>query len=283
MSATPHAFFMPAQGGRQGQRLYIYHAPHGAEVRGALVYVHPFAEEMNKSRRMAALQSRALAQAGYAVLQVDLLGCGDSSGDFGDATWADWVADVVQAAHWLQQRHPAQALWLWGLRAGCLLAAEAARQISSPCNLLFWQPAPAGKVLLQQFLRLNAASDMLDGKAKGAMDALRAQLAAGEPVEIAGYRLSPALASGLERATLAPPPLASAACPRRAVWLELSARDGATASPAVSAAAESWRQAGCEVTAELATGPAFWQTSEIEEAPALIDATLAALAETVDA
>ncbi len=39
-----------------------------------VVHVHAFAEEMNKSRRMAAMQSRALAAAGFAVLQIDLLG-----------------------------------------------------------------------------------------------------------------------------------------------------------------------------------------------------------------
>jgi len=55
---------MPA---RPGQRLCIHHAPRAGAVRGKLVYVHPLAEEMNKSRRMAALQSRALAAAGYAL------------------------------------------------------------------------------------------------------------------------------------------------------------------------------------------------------------------------
>ena len=283
MSVAPHAFFMPAGGNRAGQRLWLYHAAQGEGCRGALVYVHPFAEEMNKSRRMAALQSRAFAQAGYAVLQIDLLGCGDSSGDFGDATWDDWQVDVVQAAAWLQQRYLSAPLWLWGLRAGCLLAVDAARRIDAPCQFLFWQPAAAGKVLLQQFLRLKLAGDMLDGKANGAMDVMRAQLAADQAVEIAGYGLNPALASGLAQATLAPPPAASASRARRSVWLEVSAREGATLSPATHAAAEQWRQAGHEVSAEVATGPGFWQTSEIEDAPALIDATLAALDVTVPA
>ena len=281
MNTAPHAFFMPADGNRAGQRLCLYHAPQVDRCHAALVYVHPFAEEMNKSRRMAALQSRAFAQAGYAVLQIDLLGCGDSSGDFGDATWDDWQADVVQAAAWLRQRHPGQPLWLWGLRAGCLLAVDAARMSDTPCHLLFWQPATAGKVVLQQFLRLKVAGDMLDGKAKGTMDALRAQLAAGQPVEIAGYCLNPALANGLAQATLTPPPAVPHSRARRSIWLELSARDGATISPATHAATEQWRHAGHEVCAEVTGGPAFWQTSEIEDAPALLEATLAALDETV--
>src|SRR5262245_3855900 len=99
MSAAPEVFFQPAVG-RTGQRLYLHHRPRPeAAPRGTVLHVHPFAEEMNKSRRMAALHARALAGAGFEVLQVDLAGCGDSSGEFGDATWDDWVADVVDAAH----------------------------------------------------------------------------------------------------------------------------------------------------------------------------------------
>ena len=116
------AFFLPAGA---GQCFCLYHPPQGPEEKGAVLYIHPFAEEMNKSRRMAALQSRALAAAGFGVLQIDLRGCGDSSGDFGDADWQTWVEDVVNACHWLSARSKAP-LWLWGLRAGCLLAVDAA-------------------------------------------------------------------------------------------------------------------------------------------------------------
>src|SRR5687768_8838655 len=78
------AMFLSAPHG--GRRFCLLHMP-SRPARALVVYVHPFAEEMNKSRRMAALQARALAASGHAVLQIDLLGCGDSSGDFGDASW----------------------------------------------------------------------------------------------------------------------------------------------------------------------------------------------------
>ena len=276
MHAAPELFFLTADSSR-GQRLCVHHRPQGQAALGAVVYVHPFAEEMNKSRRMAALQSRAFARAGYAVLQIDLLGCGDSSGDFGDATWADWVDDVVTAARWMQHRY-AQPLWLWGLRVGCLLACEAAQRIDPPCNLLLWQPPVAGKPLLQQFLRLKLAGDMLGGQAKGAMDKLRAQLAAGNAVEIAGYALAPALASGLETAVLTPPPIAC-----QVKWFEVSTRDEPSLLPASGLVVERWQHAGHDLTTHVVQGPAFWQTTEIEEAPALIDATLAALVETAAA
>ncbi|HEX6736185.1 MAG TPA: hydrolase 2, exosortase A system-associated, partial [Azonexus sp.] len=78
-----------------GQRFCLFHPAQDGVAKGAVLYLHPFAEEMNKARRMAALQSRALAAAGYDVLQFDLLGCGDSSGDFADATWPAWREDVL--------------------------------------------------------------------------------------------------------------------------------------------------------------------------------------------
>ncbi|MFN3884534.1 MAG: hypothetical protein ACK4Q4_07240 [Rhodocyclaceae bacterium] len=45
------AFFLPVA---DGNRFCLHHPPAGA-ARGALIYLPPFAEEMNKSRRMAAM------------------------------------------------------------------------------------------------------------------------------------------------------------------------------------------------------------------------------------
>ena len=264
---------MQADAGRAGQRFCLLHEPRGGATRGAIVFVHAFAEEMNKSRRMAALQARALADVGYCVLQIDLYGCGDSSGDFGDASWQDWVEDIAQAARWLQN-HTNAPLWMWGHRCGCLLAAEAAWQFRLECNFLFWAPPASGKQLLQQFLRLKTAGQMLTGAASAGMEALRTQLVEEGFVEVAGYRLPSALANGLEQSTLTPPGQADG----RVEWLELSSRESATLSPVSTKASVAWQSAGYTVRCLVVQGPSFWQTTEIEEVPALIEATLTALA-----
>jgi exosortase A-associated hydrolase 2 len=284
------AFFLPvtdAKAGGTGQRFCLFYPAQkdrvASRARALVLYIHPFAEEMNKSRRMAALQARALAQSGFAVLQIDLTGCGDSSGDFGDATWQGWVNDVVAGCHWLRQRCPAPVapdaspppLWLWGLRAGCLVAVDAAMQLDEPCNFLFWQPPASGKPVLQQFLRLKVAGDMLSGQSKGVMEALRQQLASGSSVEIAGYMLAPELASGLEQANLARPPPGTDR--QQVLWLELSNREAATLSPMALKSTDQWEQAHYRVHSSVVQGPAFWQTTEIEEAPALLEATTTAL------
>ena len=282
----PKAFFLPAEFADGGQRFCLFYpaecGQNGGVARGLVLYIHPFAEEMNKARRMAALQARALARGGYSVLQIDLSGCGDSSGDFGDATWNSWVSDVVQGCHWLRSQsniHSASSndgpLWLWGLRLGCLLAVEASGQLAEACNFLFWQPPSSGKPLLQQFLRLKVAGDLLGGQSKGVMENMRQQLAAGSPVEIAGYMLSSGLAAGLEQAALVPP--ASMGAGRRVEWFELSTREDAGLSPVSAKTMAQWQQAGFRINNHIAHGPAFWQTTEIEDAPALIAATTAAL------
>jgi len=253
-------------------RFCVFHEPGTAAVRGALLYIHPLAEEMNKARRMAAIQSRALAEAGFAVLQIDLHGCGDSSGDFGDADWRSWLDDVSLGVNWLRSRVDAP-LWLWGLRAGCLVAAEAARSLGTAFHFLFWQPPSSGRQMLQQFLRMKRASSMLGGKAHETPGSPRQELAQAQPVDVGGYRLSTSLAEGLGAATLAPPP----ACGRME-WLDLNIQPGASTPGTSATLLTAWRQAGAVVRHRIAVGPQFWKTVEIECAPELVKATLAALA-----
>jgi uncharacterized protein len=282
-SSTP--FFL--DDGAGGQRLCVHYPAvlaAAAAPRGQILLLPPFAEEMNKSRRMIALAARAFAAAGVEVLTIDLLGCGDSSGDFGDAAWTRWSDDVRLAVGWLDARAmpgPDSAkppLWLWGLRAGALLAPAAFDlALDRPLHLLLWQPVTAGKLQLQQFMRLRVAADLIGGQAKGAVQAMRDQLARGEPVEIAGYLLAPALAEGLESAQLKPSPRV-----RRVAWLELSPREDATLTPAATMAVEAWTAQGAEVRAAVCQGPSFWAATEIEEAPRLIEASLAALTADAD-
>lgn len=273
MPGTLQAFFLPGSGPAAGQRMAVYRAPAG-KPRGAVLHVHAFAEELNKSRRMVALTARALSEAGYAVLQLDLHGCGDSSGEFAETSLGQWVDDITCAALWLQARHEGE-LWLWGARAGCLLAARAASQIAGPRRLLFWQPQASGKLVLQQFLRLKMASQMQQGASKGVTDTLRRDLESGLAVEVAGYRLGSVLARELEAIALLPP---QAAGPDdRLVWLETTSRVPASLLPTSAAQLSQWQAAGYAVRADAVAGPPFWQTLEIEEAPALVEATVLGL------
>lgn len=261
------ALFLEHRTAAGGRRFAILHAPR-APARGSVLALYPFAEEMNKSRRMVGLGARALADAGFAVLAIDLLGCGDSTGDLAEARWDDWVDDALHAAAWLAGHHPGPQ-WFWGVRAGALVATAAARRLPQPPNFLFWQPQSSGRLVLQQFLRLKMANQLQQhGSAKGLTESLQAELAAGRPVDVAGYALGPGIAQGLAQATLAPIPGAA-----QLAWCEVTSREPAALAPAAESVLAAWRDAGAEVRTRAVTGPAFWQTLEIEDAPALVQAT----------
>ena len=271
MALRQEAFHLPVAG---GERLCVWRAPAAGPMRGRVVHVPAFAEEMNKCRPMTALAARSLAEIGYGVLQIDLLGCGDSSGDFGDATWDVWVADILAGIEWTQNRTEAP-LWLWGLRGGALLASAVTHAANLASSLLLWQPALSGRSHLTQFLRTKLASDMLaDNAAGGGTQALRAQLQQGTGIEIAGYRLSPALAAGMDHADCA-----FAENVETVVWLEVGAGADPALSAASQAAVDALRSRRVRVQAEAVAGPRFWQTVETEMCPALIDATVAAMKE----
>jgi len=267
-SAAP--FFLDTP---DGPRFCIFHAPLGT-CRGALVYVHPFAEEMNRSRRMSALGARALAAQGIGVLLLDLHGCGDSADDFGDATWDGWLRDIGCARAWLEERLGRMA-GLWGLRLGALLAvAHAQRAPLPPERMLLWQPVTAGSGYLNSFLRLRLAGELLAGGSdSGGTEALREALAAGESLEIGGYTLNPHLAMGIDTAD------ARALGPRCPIhWCEVTASAERPLPPAAVRVADTWRLQGSRVEVHLVQGPQFWTAPETVDCPALIDASLAALA-----
>ena len=143
-------------------------------------------------------------------------------------------------------------------------------------NFLFWQPQASGKQVLQQFLRLKMASQMQQGAAKGLTEGLQEDLAAGRPVEVAGYRLGAGLAQGLAASALLPVPGGARLC-----WLEVTTREPAQLLPAAKPVRDAWRAAGFEVDSEAVSGPPFWQTLEIEDAPELVTATVSILNSTL--
>ena len=257
-------------GAAAARRFCIWRSPAAAPPRAVVVHLPAFAEEMNKCRRMTALGARALARAGFAVLQIDLEGCGDSAGAFGDATWKSWTQDVEAAVDHACARVDAP-LWLWATRAGALLLAPALACAPAPAGILLWQPVLAGRTHLAQFLRLRTTAEMMsDGSARASVAVLRDRLQAGETLEVAGYGLNPGLAAGLESAELALPPGKVS----RVIWLEVSGADAPALAPASASRIDALQSSGIDIDARVVTGPAFWQSVEIEECPALVDASM---------
>jgi exosortase A-associated hydrolase 2 len=237
----------------------------------AVVYVHPFAEEMNQSRRMAALQAEALAGLGLGVLTLDLTGCGDSTGELADARWETWRDDIIAGCNWLEAegyRH----ITLWGLRLGAALAVEAACSEPGICHrLVLWQPVVSGRTALTQFLRLRIAAEMSSGGGE-TTKSMREALGAGETIEIAGYELTPELAAALDGVDLAGAELPDGIA---VDWIEIAAQADRGPAPASRRVIERWREAGAAPAVETVAGEAFWSIQETTLVPALIERTSA--------
>jgi len=269
MSKKLQAFFLPVESGRR----FVFFLPAEGDItRGNVLYVHPFAEEMNKARRMATLQARAFAAAGYNVMLIDLLGCGDSSGNFGDARWDIWKRDLTVAAEWLAERGNGP-MHLWGCRLGALLALDHWRdQPDRFASALLWQPVAGGETFMTQFLRLAVAGDALrDGASGLTTGALRNRLKQGESIEVAGYELSPSLVEAIDSQNFS-----NWSVPGATIhWLDV--RSGEEPPMATQRILSKWGESGVKVQYRAVQGDPFWTTQEIAEAPALITETLACL------
>ena len=271
--AAPEAFFLPVL---NGQRFCVYHPPKGKAASRAFLYIHPFAEEMNKSRRMANLQSQALAAKGYAVLRIDLNCCGDSSSDFDKVTPQNWLDDIELAWDWLHRRSH-DSIVLWGLRLGATLALDFAQKRNRwPEEFLLWQPVLNGETFMAQFLRLRVASEMLDGANGGGVRMLRESLRSGESIEVAGYRLNPEITNYVDSLRV------NKILPKssRVNWIEIVADANQGVSPAAAQTIKLWQDAQVAVECNTVGGSPFWATQEITDCAALVEQTTKIFAQT---
>jgi exosortase A-associated hydrolase 2 len=260
--------------GRRGRIFVLLRRPQTQPVRDTVLIVAPFAEEMNKSRRLLADTTQALVAAGIATVTVDFYGTGDSGGEFRDADWECWQDDLARTARWAaEQGSPVTALLC--VRLGCILGARAARDIGGIRRTVFWQPVTHGERFLTQFLRLRVAASMMESKEGESVGQLRARLAQGETIEVAGYELSPALVAQIDRLQLVPelgPHLGELQ------WMEV-VRDAEGTLPAATAALlQQALAAGISPAVSRIVSEPFWSSVEIVRSAELTRASAAALA-----
>ena len=258
--------------GSQGNLFSVlYRPPTGIPSQGGVLFVPPFAEEMNKSRRMCAAQAQEFAKSGYAVLMADFYGSGDSAGDFSDARWGIWRQDLRILFDWLAGRCDG-TLNVWGLRLGSILAIDLIDQLDAAVsNIILWQPVVSGRSVLTEFLRIQLAAGIFggEGSPRTTVNGLQERLHAGESLEIAGYELSAELAKSLNAASL------SDYCPKSSElhWLEVSREGKGQLGADSTQQIDEWAGQGVKVNSVVVAGPRFWGTAGVTECPELIEAT----------
>ena len=232
------SLYAPVSGARAGAEAWLLPSPPGDDRKGAWLPLSRLA--------------RALAARGDWALLMDLRGCGESPGEFEEADWDGWLADIAAAADCLTKASGAGRLVWWGGRAGARLAAEgAARAPEGVARLVFW----------------DAVFDVWHWRREWRR---RSRFRLGAPAEalsdddLDGYVFGPALSRQLAgRRDIPPRPEGVAA---RFLCLAASGRPSGPSIP--------WAAAWLAAVEAVAESP-FWLAADPVEASALISATLA--------
>ena len=256
--------------GERGRLFTLTRAP-SAKPRDTVLVIPPFAEEMNKSRRMVASTTAALAESGVGSICVDLHGTGDSDGEFAEASWDLWIRDLDAVAQRSAERG-APVTRLLATRLGCQLAAAYLRhRKTSVTRCVFWQPVAEGARYIDQFLRLRLASSLLGDTSKETLSGLREKLRTAGTLEVGGYGLSSGLAQSIGELRLVE---LLGDVPVSIDWIDV-VRSLDAATPAVSAqCAQALRASGREVRAARIVGEPFWASVEIVLLPELCALTV---------
>ena len=226
---------------------------------------------------MVALAARALQRAGHDVLLVDLYGTGDSAGDFADASLAVWRDDLACAVGWLAACGTTH-LDVLAVRAGALLLPG----IKPPAGLArgrvaLWQPVISGRTLVSQFLRLRVAAGdrRMPGLARPVPDGRATLRDRGDSRSRATISRS-SWRSASRRSTIrSQMPIQW----ERLTWLEVVVgRRDRTDTGVAAQRSRPCAERGATVDTAVVAGEPFWATPEIATVPALVDATVAALA-----
>jgi len=236
-----------------------------------VLIVPPFGEELNKCRAMLSRTARALAARGCDVLLPDLSCTGDSPGDFEDADWSLWCEDVRACHEWLAREAPDSRSVVLAVRCGALLLVQTV--LTAGAHVLLWQPVLNGARYLQQVLRLRVLAAKFAGSEES-VATLQARFAAGQPVEVAGYALSPELAAGMTAARLEARALVGA---RRVTSFEFRTVEGAEVSPSTQDLVAALAETGCDAEALGVVADQFWTTQEISAPPEVCARTVAAV------
>lgn len=261
-----------------GRLLLVWFEPGQQESSGhTVVILPPFGEELNKSRRMIAEQARSLASMGTSVVVPDLFGTGDSQGDFTDATFDIWKANMHWVIDLVDSNDVGQGYSLLAIRFGALLLAELdALHIARSKQILLWNAYIDGKLFLRQLLRTRLASQMLlNQEDKESIEDLLSMLQSGSAVDVGGYTLSPDLVLAIQSTSLSQMCRAKVASVR---GFELSKRQGAQVSVGAQKFFDRIRLDGVDASVEAVMGDKFWATTETVVVRELITRTTAAFA-----
>lgn len=170
----------------------VLHEPEGVARSEGFVFVHPFAEEKLWAHRVYVSFARALSGLGYPVIRFDVMGHGDSDGDFEESSIETQLSDIKCALDVLKSKLPyVKEVNLLGLRFGATLAALSAESLPDIKKLVLWDPVVDGAKYMQEMLRINLTTQSAVYKEiRHTRDALVQIMKEGKTVNVDGYEMS---------------------------------------------------------------------------------------------
>ncbi len=251
----------------------FYHPIHNSCPSQSIVMVPPFAEEMNKTRKAFTYFAQNCCKKNIGVLLVDLVGTGESDGEFGEATWETWKANVLEVYSWLIN-NGSSLISALGLRLGALLIIDAFSTSKYELDkIILWQPVVTANVFLKQLLRINLAANLFANSSNNVDKSLPNEMfASNERIEVAGYELSKQLYAAMQQLSLKS--LDSPLC-KQIIWLETSINVDLQISPAKHKILDNWsKQGNLNTNIYITQDAPFWSTQEIVIPKNLINKTL---------
>lgn len=256
---------MTTSGFIQGCRGRLLLIAREGQKQQATIILPPFAEEMNKCRHLFSALMRQLEAKDHSSFLLDNYGCGDSEGDLDTASIPIWREDLLQLLISLRDQGFREVNFI-AVRFGTLLLFDLLNQVAlplQPVQLILWQPMFETTKFWQQFLRIKIAEAMASGS-KLSQKELEQQLREGQPLEIAGYPISPDFFHSLLQMQTELPAILTKT---KISWFETSQLDD-IALPTQRTLAKI-QQVNTVNFRQLKAEP-YWQTSELAEADELI-------------
>ena len=251
--------------GSRGKLFCIRALPQPEIARGhSVLMVPPFAEEMNSSRRFFALMRQELCKNGYGIIQPDLHGTGDSEGLFSEASWENWLSDLLHLIKHFCGGN-GEYLSVLALRCGCLLTQDLLTDMTSTDKdfmlkyLLYVQPEQSGFDVLNTQFRMRVASNRLSGNASESTESIWQKLESEGNVRVAGYDVGYELAAQMRNSRFfADTPLPA----EHLKWIELGTHSD------IAPVGGKWKECG------ILSKP-FWQSHDVEPEQYTIEAIAA--------
>jgi len=126
----------------EGQNMIgILHVPDKSMHNAWVIMVHGIGDTKSENHRMFVKIARRLAKKGIGSLRIDLLGYGDSEGEFEDMTISGQIDQTIACVNWLRENDSHNCtIGLLGYSLGGCVCACAASRAENIKSLVLWSP-----------------------------------------------------------------------------------------------------------------------------------------------